>query len=186
MWGSPWRTPIQFTAEMLVRFLSKTEIFENQASEELLVFEPFFEVVRVKEHHTIFQEGTNGDAWFVILDGEVSVTKEMSSGPPHVLSHLHPGDTFGEMALLDDTPRMATTYAVVDTLLARLPRQAFLQMLRAGQQPAVKLLWAMSLVLCQRQRQLTMVLADLVESPDEDVRDFEMLGQLLRSNVTWN
>ena len=183
---SPWRVPIQFTAEMLVRFLSKTEIFENQEPEELLAFEPFFEVVRVQEHHTIFQEGTNGDAWFVILDGEVSVTKEMSSGPPHVLSHLHPGDTFGEMALLDDTPRMATTYAVIDTLLARLPREAFLQMLRAGKQPAVKLLWAMSSVLCQRQRQLTMVLSDLMDSPDDEIRDFEMLGQLLRSNVTWN
>ena len=186
MCGYPRRKPIQFTAEMLVKFLSQTEIFENQEPEELLVFEPFFDVVRVKEHHTIFQEGTNGDAWFVILDGEVSVTKEMSSGPPHVLSHLHSGDTFGEMALLDDTPRMATTYAVIDTLLARLPREAFLQMLRAGNQPAVKLLWAMSSLLCQRQRQLTMVLSDLVESPDEEVRDFEMLGQLLRSNVTWN
>jgi len=87
---------------------------------------------------------------------------------------------------LDDAPRMATTYAVIDTLLARLPREAFLQMLRAGKQPAVKLLWAMSSVLCQRQRQLTMVLADLVESPDDDVRGFEMLGQLLRANVTWN
>ena len=52
--------------------------------------------------------------------------------------------------------------------------------------PAVKLLWAMASVLCQRQRELTHALADLVEEPDDSVRDFEMLGQLLRANITWN
>ena len=143
-------------------------------------------MVRIKQNHTIFQEGSNGDAWFVILDGEVSVTKEMPSGPPHVLSHLYPGESFGEMALMDGAPRMATLYAVEDTMLARLPRDTFLSLLREREVSAVKLLWAMSSVLCQRQRELTHALADLVEAPDDDVRDFEVLGQLLRSNVTWN
>jgi CRP/FNR family cyclic AMP-dependent transcriptional regulator len=177
---------MEVTADMLVQFLGKTEIFEGFHPEELAVFAPFLEVVRIKESHTIFQEGSDGDAWFVILDGTVSVAKEMPSGPPHVLSHLHPGESFGEMALMDGAPRMATLYAVEDTMLARLPRDTFLQLLREGAIPAVKLLWAMSTVLCQRQRELTLVLADLVEAPDDDVRDFEMLGQLLRTNVTWN
>ena len=150
------------------------------------MFAPSLDVVRIKEGHTIFQGGSNGDAWFVILDGEVSVTKEMPSGPPHVLSHLYPGESFGEMALMDGAPRMATLYAVEDTMLARLPRDTFLDLLRARSLPAVKLLWAMSSVLCRRQRELTHALSDLVEAPGEDVRDFEMLGQLLRSNVTWN
>jgi CRP-like cAMP-binding protein len=177
---------MQVTAEMLVQFLLKTEIFDGFELEEVHVFAPSLDVVRIKEGHTIFQEGSNGDAWFVILDGEVSVTKEMPSGPPHVLSHLYPGESFGEMALMDGAPRMATLYAVEDTMLARLPRDTFLDLLRARSLPAVKLLWAMSSVLCRRQRELTFALSDLVEAPAEDVRDFEMLGQLLRSNVTWN
>jgi CRP-like cAMP-binding protein len=177
---------MQVTADMLTEFLAKTDIFHGFKPEELSVFAPFLEVVRIKDSHTIFQEGMDGDAWFVILDGEVSVTKEMPSGPPHVLSHLYPGESFGEMALMDGAPRMATLYAVEDTMLARLPRETFLQLLRDRSLPAVKLLWAMSGVLCQRQRQLTAVLSDLVESPEDEVRDFEMLGQLLRTNVTWH
>ena len=115
------------------------------------------------------------------------MTKEMPSGPPHVLSHLYPGDTFGEMALLDGSPRMASLYAIEESHLARLSRDVFLQLLRDRSMPAIKLLWAMSVVLCQRQRELTMVLSDLVEGPEDDmVRDVEMLSQLLKANVTWN
>ena len=178
---------MQVTEEMLAQFLAKTDIFEGFDSEEVELFVPLLEITKVAASHTIFQEGTTGDAWFVVLNGEVSVTKEMASGPPHVLSHLFPGDSFGEMALMDGAPRMATLYAVEDSLFARLSRESFMQLLRDGQMPAIKLLWAMSSVLCQRQRELTQVLSDLVEGPeDETVREYEILSQLLRTNVTWN
>ena len=159
---------MQVTNQLLTQFLSKTEIFEGFESSEVSLFVEHLQITKVAEGHTIFQEGTTGDAWFVILNGEVSVTKEMVSGPPHVLSHLYAGDSFGEMALMDGAPRMATLYAVEDTMMARLPREAFMQLLRDGQMPAIKLLWAMASVLCQRQRELTQVLSDLVEAPDDE------------------
>ncbi len=178
---------MEITADMLVNFLADTPVFERFERQEIEAFLPHFEFQGVEATHTIFQEGSNGDGWWIVLGGEVSVTKEMPSGPPHVLSHLYPGDTFGEMALIDGTPRMATLYAVEDTHLARLSRDVFLQLLRDREMHAIKLLWAMSSVLAQRQRELTMVLSDLVEGPeDEFVRDHELLTQLLRSNVTWN
>ncbi len=178
---------MEITSEMLVHFLGKTDVFARFEPEEIESFAPNFEFITVEAEHTIFREGSNGDGWWVILGGEVSVTKAMPSGPPHVLSHLYPGDTFGEMALLDGSPRMASLYAVEESFLARLSRDVFLQLLRDQSMPAIKLLWAMSVVLCQRQRELTSVLSDLVEGPeDETVRDVEMLSQLLKSNVTWN
>ena len=178
---------MEVTTELLVHFLSKTEVFADFDTDEIETFVPHLEFVGVEAEHTIFQEGSTGDGWWLILSGEVSVTKEMPSGPPHVLSHLHVGDTFGEMALIDGAPRMATLHAVENTQLARLSRDSFLNLLRGRELPAVKLLWAISAVLCQRQRQLTMLLSDLVEVPDEEtVREYEILSQLLRSNVTWN
>ena len=178
---------MEVTDQLLTQFLSKTEIFEGFDTAEIALFVAHLEITKVPASHTIFQEGTRGDAWFVIINGEVSVTKEMVSGPPHVLSHLYTGDSFGEMALMDGAPRMATLYAVEDCMLARLSRDSFMQLLRDAQMPAIKLLWAMASVLCQRQRELTQVLSDLVETPDEEaVREHEALSQLLRTNVTWN
>lgn len=178
---------MDITVDMLVNFLAEAPVFKRFEREEIEAFVPHFEFQGVEATHTIFQEGSNGDGWWIVLGGEVSVTKEMPSGPPHVLSHLYPGDTFGEMALIDGAPRMATLYAVEDTHLARLPREVFLQLLRDREMHAIKLLWAMSSVLAQRQRELTLVLSDLVEAPEDDmVREYELLSQLLRSNVTWN
>ena len=77
---------MEVTTEMLVHFLSKTEVFADFDPDEIETFVPHLEFVGVEAEHTIFQEGSTGDGWWLILSGEVSVTKEMPSGPPHVLS----------------------------------------------------------------------------------------------------
>ncbi|WP_143593625.1 cyclic nucleotide-binding domain-containing protein [Synechococcus sp. 1G10] len=55
---------------------------------------------------TIIQEGSGGAAFYVIETGEASVTIQ---GKPH--SVLRQGDYFGEIALIDEGPRMATITA---------------------------------------------------------------------------
>ncbi len=171
----------------LVDFLLNTPIFARFEAHEVEVFVPHIEVQDVQAGHIIFEEGSVGDGWWIVLSGEVSVIKEMPSGPPHVLSLLARGDTFGEMALIDGAPRMATLQAAQDARLGRLSREVFLQLLRAGSMPAVKLLWAMASVLAQRQRELTLALADLAEVAQEDEpRDVEFLSQLFKTQVTWN
>jgi len=175
------------TNELLTSFLSKTELFGGFTRPELEGFLPYLQVVNVDGGRVIFQEGANGDAWYLVLQGEVSVTKNMPSGPPHVLAHLESGDGFGEMALIDGAPRMATLHTVVDTTMVRLRRDVFLRLMNEGNDSAAKLLWAMSSQLCKRQRDLTYVLSDLVDIPNEEnLREYEVLTQLLRTNVTWN
>ena len=63
---------------------------------------------------TIFTEGTPGDVMYVVLDGEV----EVSVGGK-VIEVMKPGDLFGEMALIDKSPRVATAVARAPARLAR-------------------------------------------------------------------
>ena len=178
---------MQITNDLIASFLGKSDLFQGFSEEEIEGFLGYFQVVTLDGGQVIFKEGANGDAWYLILGGEVSVTKDMPSGPPHVLAHLEPGDGFGEMALIDGAPRMATLHTVTETIVLRLQRDVFLRLMNDGNQSASKLLWAMSGQLCQRQRDLTYVLSDLVDLPNEqNVREFEVLTQLLRTNVTWN
>ncbi len=175
------------TNELLTNFLVKTDLFSGFTRDEVTAFLPFLQIVNIDGGRMIFQEGANGDAWYLVLQGEVSVTKNMPSGPPHVLAHLESGDGFGEMALIDGAPRMATLHTISDTTLVRLQRDVFLRLMNEGNGSASKLLWAMSSELCKRQRDLTYVLSDLVEIPNEEnFREYEVLTQLLRTNVTWN
>ena len=91
------------------------------------------------------------------------------------------------MSLIDGAPRMARVEAVTQTVLARLPRNAFVRLTTEGNPLAGKLMSAIASVLCDRQRQLTHLLLDLVEVDDVELGpEYEALAQLLRNNVTWN
>ena len=58
---------------------------------------------------TIFcRQGEPGDTFYVIVEGHLTATKLTEEGEERLLSILHPGNYFGEMALIDDSPRMAT------------------------------------------------------------------------------
>lgn len=65
----------------------------------------------------IFAEGSQGDLMYVILEGEVEILKAAQAGSAKVLSTLGKGEFFGEMALIDDSPRSASAKAKIDTKL---------------------------------------------------------------------
>ncbi len=71
----------------------------------------------------IFNEGDNGDQAYVIESGRVAIYKEVE-GKPVVLGVLGPNGIFGEMALIDDEPRMASAAAEEDTVCLLLPKEA--------------------------------------------------------------
>ena len=76
--------------------------------------------------------GRPGDAFYVILDGEVSV-----GVPGRRRTRLGAGDYFGEMSLIDGSPRSATVTADGDVLLLELGRTAFARLLK--EEPAITL-----------------------------------------------
>ena len=68
----------------------------------------------------IFQQGDDGDRFYILLEGEVDVERD---GVP--IAKLHSGDFFGETALLFDTPRTATIRATASTVTWSITRAAF-------------------------------------------------------------
>lgn len=73
----------------------------------------------------IVRQGAPGDAFFAIREGQVLVEAEAPSGLRCELARLGPGDGFGETALLEQEPRMATVRALVPTSVVVLSRAAF-------------------------------------------------------------
>ena len=67
--------------------------------------------VRVLSGDYFFREGDPADGLFVLESGQASVLKGWD-GHPVLLRHLHAGDCFGEMALMDLQPRSASVRAL--------------------------------------------------------------------------
>lgn len=95
-------------------------------------------------------QGTTGAAFFIITNGKVRVVQQQQDGDIRELSVLGPGDTLGEMALLDDLPRSATALALEPTSALVLPVWDFRAILREDPE----IMYGLLAVLSQRLRQL--------------------------------
>jgi CRP-like cAMP-binding protein len=80
---------------------------------------------RYPKDGVVFFENEAGDTLYMVAQGRVKVTILGDDGREIILSVLGPGEFFGEMALLDNEPRSATTIAAEDSELLSVARADF-------------------------------------------------------------
>ena len=66
---------------------------------------------RISPNEYIFREGEEGDRMYVVLEGQVMISKQIVGAGEEALAFLERGDYFGEMALIDLQPRSADARA---------------------------------------------------------------------------
>jgi CRP-like cAMP-binding protein len=96
----------------------------------------------------IFLMGSPGDSMMAVLNGNVRISTASSEGKEIVLAIMHPGDVFGEIALLDGKGRTADAKAMTACNLAILERRDVLSFFE--HHPGAWL--GLVQVLCQRLR----------------------------------
>lgn len=77
---------------------------------------------RVAVGSRVIRQGEHGDHYFIVDSGRLLLTVNGAE-----VTHLGPGDGFGELALLHDVPRSATATALSDVNLLTVERESFLQ-----------------------------------------------------------
>jgi len=95
--------------------------------------------VRFKDGETIFSEGDAGNDMFIIKAGEVEIFRRQG-GKNQRLAILEEGDFFGEMAILEDEPRMASARAATACDLLRIDSSTFDQMVRHNPEIPIRML----------------------------------------------
>jgi CRP/FNR family transcriptional regulator len=114
--------------------------------------------VKLSRGEHLFNEGDDGDALYVVLDGKMKLTRQAADGRENLLSVIGPGEMFGELSLFDPRPRTSTASAVTDALLVGLKHEALNSWLQEHPEVSLHLLRA----LAQRLRRANDVTADLV------------------------
>jgi CRP-like cAMP-binding protein len=90
---------------------------------------------KVAKGEIIFLEGSQGRYYHQLVEGRVKWMNVDDSGKEFVQKIIGPGESFGDMPMLDDGPYVATAIADMDSILIRLPKEIFLQLLREN--PAI-------------------------------------------------
>jgi CRP/FNR family transcriptional regulator, cyclic AMP receptor protein len=96
----------------------------------------------------VFTQGDPGDALYGVVTGRIRISASTREGKEMFLNIMEPGDTFGEIALLDGNPRTATASATALSELMIISRAQFLALLQRDPTLAIHLLQ----LLCQRIR----------------------------------
>jgi CRP-like cAMP-binding protein len=108
----------------------------------------------------LFHEGEAGEALYVVFDGEVRISRQMSGRGEEPLAILGRGEVFGEMALVDDQVRSADARAHTDGCTVLVLSQADLDaVLHMPPVAASQFLHLVCGVLCYRLRAMINLLA---------------------------
>jgi CRP-like cAMP-binding protein len=133
--------------------LAKVTFFDGLSREALALVAQ----VTTEETHSlgtrIFQYGDPGDKLFLILEGKVRISREVAGMGEEALAVLGPGEMFGEMALLDESPRSADALAHERCRLLVITKDAFDDLLFLHKDLAYEVLWSCVRMLLTRLRE---------------------------------
>lgn len=82
-------------------------------------------ITRFPSDSVLCQEDQTEDVFYILLEGEVKVTKRINDSEDRFLKHLHPGDFFGEMGIIQDAPRAASVTTTRDSSVFEINKESF-------------------------------------------------------------
>lgn len=133
------------------KFLKQTVLFRDLTPEELLEIILIGHVKSYKANKVVFQEGDPGDTLFLIISGNIRISK-MHEGKEEALAVLEPKSFFGEMTLFDRQPRSAFAIAHEDSRVFAISADALVKLFEKNKDIAYKFLWAFCQTLTSRLR----------------------------------
>lgn len=113
---------------MSKEFLRRLPLFAGLSDLDLDQLYEMAEPVTLAEDEFLITEGDIGDALYVVLDGEVEITRR-SGAQELVLAVKGSGEVLGEMALLEQAPRNASVKTLCESHFLKISQAAFHQLL---------------------------------------------------------
>jgi len=139
--------------------LEKTPLSKDFSWRELEELSKYMSAEMFTKNTSIFEEGDKQAFMCVIFKGKVDILKE-SGKENKLITSIGPGRIFGEMSVIDGSTRSATAKASEDTIIMVLTKQEFNRILDEKPRMGAKILQKISIVMSQRLRETTGVLAD--------------------------
>lgn len=132
--------------------LKKVPFFSQLKKSELREFNRIIHHRNYKKNEVIFYEGEPGVGMFIIENGKIGIYKNFDDELKEELAILRTGEFFGEMALLDESPRSATALALENTNVLGLFRPDLFTLINRKPKLGNKILLKLAQMLAERLR----------------------------------
>jgi len=133
--------------------LKKVPLFEGLTHTQLQKIAGIATERKFEGSAFIFKEGDVGQQMYVILDGKVRISKQIPGAGEEALAILERGQYFGEMAVIEDSPRSADAIAHIPCALWVIGREQLDQLMFTDKDLAYVLLWTFVRTLSERLRE---------------------------------
>ncbi|MFB1483016.1 cyclic nucleotide-binding domain-containing protein [Corallococcus sp. RDP092CA] len=133
--------------------LKKVALFEGLTQGQLA---KVARIARSRSHAAgdfLFREGDTGQEMFILTNGKVRISKSVPGIGEEALAILEPGQYFGEMAVIEDSPRSADAIAHSDCTVWVIERAKLDQLMFTDKDLAYVLLWTFVRTLSERLRE---------------------------------
>ncbi|HUT69063.1 MAG TPA: cyclic nucleotide-binding domain-containing protein [Desulfatiglandales bacterium] len=143
--------------------IRKTFIFNDLEDQEVQEILKISQERGFSKGEVITREGEQGDSMFILVEGNVEVSKTLTMKLEHgdfterekILTRFKPEDNlvFGEIAVIDREKRSASVVTTTDCILLEIKRDDFLELLDRRPEMGVKVLRRLARLLATRLRQ---------------------------------
>lgn len=118
-----------------VWYLQRFRLLDAMSPAQMQMILKMTRMLEVKRGQRIYMEGDPSDQLFLLKVGVVRISTSASEQQETILAFLYPGDIFGELAMIEDSPRDHIATAHEDVVLCALSRDVLLRM--AQETPAI-------------------------------------------------
>jgi len=126
-------------------FLRQVPLFQSLPPEDIKNLCGSIRTQYTKKGEVLFRKGSEGTTLYIIKKGRIKIVLPSKGGDEVILAIFSEKDFFGEMALLDDTPRSADAVALEPCELLVLNRADFLAFLKDNENAVQSILYSLSM-----------------------------------------
>jgi CRP/FNR family transcriptional regulator, cyclic AMP receptor protein len=155
--------------------LSKVPAFANLAPRELKEVAAIVHKREYRSSEPVFYQGDPGLGMYIVKDGEVSIVIQGKDGNERELAVFGDGDFFGELALLDESPRSANAICKTECTLIGFFRPDLFELIEKNTTLGIKIVLKLAEIVAQRLRhtdkELSKVKSQLERLQAQEERD---------------
>lgn len=170
IWDNIFKEKKEEIEKNVIDVIEGVPLFEDLNFKELRNAARLAYVRHYETGEDIIKEGQSSAGLYIIMNGEVEIAKQTKEGVKTVLANLKQDDSypiFGELGLVDNSPRTATVTAIESTDVIGFFRPELLKLINEDPKTASKLIFKLVQIVAKRLRYTDEKLSKMTEEVEQ-------------------